>query len=65
MTTAYILVITFFTAYSGYGVSIAPVAMPGTYTLEQCNTAGREAEQRFNGGAEVEWTCVPAAEATP
>ena len=56
--TTFILVLTFWTAsYS----NIESTAVPTTYpSVQACDDAGREAVKHYNGGATVEWTCVPA-----
>lgn len=59
MMTAFMLIVTFYSGQGGRAQAI-PILMPTPYvSYEACREAGREAKTNYNGGAIVDWTCVP------
>lgn len=55
----YYLIITMFSILGN--TQLESIAVPTPYrTIEACNQAGEAARTNYNGGAGVEWTCVPS-----
>lgn len=55
----FFLILTFW-AYTGnsYQLSVTDPAL-AYHTVEECDAAGAAAKASYNGGAKIEWTCVP------
>lgn len=61
MSTVFYLIVTFYTYGANYAGQLESTTLPATYaTKADCDAAGAAAHDNFNGGAKVEWTCVPA-----
>lgn len=58
--TLFILVLTFYAENSRFTAQAVP--LPFT-SQESCDAGGVAARKNFNGGAKVEWTCVPVGDA--
>ena len=65
METIFFLILTFYTWGSSGAQQIESATVPVPYATQgACNAAGQSAADNFNGGAKVEWTCVPAGSAS-
>ncbi len=54
----YYLIITMFSLLGN--TQLESIAVPTTYySIEACNQSGEAARTNYNGGAKIEWTCVP------
>ncbi len=57
--TLFFLVLTFWAATgNSYQLSVTDPQLSYT-SKEACDSAGAAAKVNYNGGAKIEWTCVP------